>query len=1155
MKPGPWQPPPEGTSITPGGDRSALPFSFTPPEPFADRYTELRLLGRGGFGDVYRAWDTQMERAVALKLLKRDLGLDADWRKRFRQEATRNLLHPNITINFDIGEYQRQLFIVMELVEGEPLSRLIDWRAPLSDPERLSLIEQLCDGVHYAHTQKVVHRDIKPANLMVCEKEHDERIVRTLKILDFGIAKVVSTEETSAGSFMFSPPYVSPEQVRGEPATERSDMFAVGAVAYELLSYQKAFDIKSKSLFEILIEVQRKNAEEPHRSLIEIRPDIDPQLSAVIDRALAKSPADRFRTMAEMGRELRKIRERLEDSGSEDASGTLELSATVQTAVREARQALETGDPTAALSKIEKALLLRLNRSERRILEEILADARERHALKSGARHEQEQAAAAAAIAQARAAFSTGNRTAAVDRLSLFKPIELVIDELETLRTTREALAEAERTIGAGTIAQSRDALDRLERSCQPELVGPEVARLRRLATSTPAAADEDWKAVTKARADFARGRRDEALAALNRLEPYPFVTAALQELQDAAAAIERTAAEMRSGTVEARTETLRRLEAYDPPELVVHALEEFRAAAARDASATTAGAVSTAKQRRSPTAGTWKLATAALLVVVTGLVVVGAYKWWPFADTPRDSSGVGGAESSNPSATVRQRVEDLWTQGLRDDAINELEGAVARWPQDGSLAQTRERFAAESKAASDEARLRAEAAGGAADQLYKIGMDAAARAQAHTAAGRHFDSIRAYMDAATKYDRALENAGPVAEVDGFLKSGDRTRGLDALVRGLNRSPDNAQLRQRLETLRAAALKDAQTAHQTLTRNKDFDETASDYQTTRKEYDGARSQAGPDSVRRLWQVVVRLTTAAEKMSKAAALRRGGLEHARAGRRQEALASLRDLKLQFAGYRATRELAQDLRNLAASQAQQAKRAANEAGATAQTTAFAEAMHAEQQAAGAATDEAAIEFWREAAGFYALAEKEARRAPPATNAGTAPDEKAKTTSASPGNAAGPSETLGSGSGSASAVKVPPPPVKPPDNPVTPGPPPLDEAAEQAEVLAVIEQYKRGYENMDVRAVLTVYPTFSKARQKDLEQSKADCKAFPVRFIAPANVDFTDGKTAVVSVRAQYGCERKSGGVRTYDAQTEFFRLQRENGRWLIREMPGK
>ena len=242
-----------------------------PPDPFANRFNTLRLVGRGGFGAVYRAWDTELEREVALKLLNANLASDPDFRKRFKQEATAasKLNHPNITIVYDRGEYQGQPFIVMELVEGEPLSKIIERRTALTDPERLFLIEQLCDGLHYAHQRNIVHRDVKPVNLVVREEHDGTDMVRTLKILDFGIAKIVSAGQSSTGQLMFTPNYVSPEQIRGSEVDRRSDIFAVGAVVYELLVSEKAFVIRTSNPFALLEEVKLTIAERPHRPMTE----------------------------------------------------------------------------------------------------------------------------------------------------------------------------------------------------------------------------------------------------------------------------------------------------------------------------------------------------------------------------------------------------------------------------------------------------------------------------------------------------------------------------------------------------------------------------------------------------------------------------------------------------------------------------------------------------------------------------------------------------------------------------------------------------------------------------------------------------------------------------------------------------------------------
>src|SRR5580765_271295 len=224
------------------------------------RYKNLQLVGRGGFGVVYRAHDVRLDRDVAIKFLNPDLASDPTWRNRFRQEATAasQLNHPNITIVFDRNDDEHQSYIVMEFVDGKPLSKIIEEGTSLTVPERLLLLEQLCAGLLYAHQRQIVHRDIKPVNLMVREEHDGTHMVRTLKILDFGIAKMVNTSQTmTAGPFAFTANYVSPEQVLGFDADQRSDIFAVGAVAYELIVLRKAFNINAKNTFQILDEVRR----------------------------------------------------------------------------------------------------------------------------------------------------------------------------------------------------------------------------------------------------------------------------------------------------------------------------------------------------------------------------------------------------------------------------------------------------------------------------------------------------------------------------------------------------------------------------------------------------------------------------------------------------------------------------------------------------------------------------------------------------------------------------------------------------------------------------------------------------------------------------------------------------------------------------------
>ncbi|MBA2259127.1 MAG: serine/threonine protein kinase, partial [Acidobacteria bacterium] len=512
-----------------------------PSDPFADRYTKLRLVGRGGFGVVYRAWDTEMERDIALKLLNPDLAADADWRKRFRQEATAasKLNHPNITIVFDRGEYESQPFIVMEFVEGEPLSKVIEQRLSLSDPERLFLIEQLCDGLHYAHQRHIVHRDVKPVNLVVREDHDGTALVRTLKILDFGIAKVVNTGQTSTGGMMFTPSYVSPEQIRGDEVDRRSDMFAVGAVAYELLVFKKAFDITSKNPFTFLEEVKQKIVAEPHLPMAAIRPDIDPELSGVVDRALAKAPEDRFKDLAEMRRSLHRIRIRLEENAPSSSQTTIVLNPKVQAVVKLARQALEADDPTAAVVHLQEALRSASNKVVKRFIEQSLEEALERQAAKRLERRARDEGAARGAIDYAKTAFERGDTTQAIRRLDEFQPAELVSEARDDLARAAALVRRAERIVAEGDADDRQAVLLELEAFTPADLGVAPLARLRARDGLERAAVARALSAIESARAAFTAGNRSEALESRAQFDEPRRVASALQELREANTAID----------------------------------------------------------------------------------------------------------------------------------------------------------------------------------------------------------------------------------------------------------------------------------------------------------------------------------------------------------------------------------------------------------------------------------------------------------------------------------------------------------------------------------------------------------------------------------------------------------------------------------------
>ena len=270
------------------------------------RYEILGSIGSGGMGTLLRARDPKIGgRTVAIKLLKEGIEND-EIRRRFMQEANAAgvLEHENIVRIFDVGEQNGEPFIAMEYVDGETLSMWIRRKEPAIVTRKLRLLEELCDGLAYAHSFGIVHRDIKPANLIV------ETRRGRLKILDFGIAKLASSGMTNPGELIGSFNYMSPEQVRGLPIDHRSDIFSVGAVMFELLSYKQAFP---GGLGE---GVLGRIAEQPAPRLRQVIPDADPELEQIIDKAVEKDAGRRYSDLTAMLRDITRVRRRLEEEES-----------------------------------------------------------------------------------------------------------------------------------------------------------------------------------------------------------------------------------------------------------------------------------------------------------------------------------------------------------------------------------------------------------------------------------------------------------------------------------------------------------------------------------------------------------------------------------------------------------------------------------------------------------------------------------------------------------------------------------------------------------------------------------------------------------------------------------------------------------------------
>ena len=264
------------------------------------RYEIQRRLGRGGMGTVYVAHDPTLGRLVAIKVFAGDLDA-ADAAGKFAREAraAAALNHPHIVTIHDFGEFELQPYIVMEYIQGDTVARLIRNKPEMSLPERLRLIEELCLGAAYAHGFHVIHRDIKPANLMV------DRAGR-LKILEFGIARMLGSSMSRGTMLIGTPGYMAPEQIRGGPLDERADIFSIGVVAYELLTYAEAFP--GDSLPAITHAVL---STEP-ASLTQIVPEIPDALVAIVERAMEKNASLRFSDASALGAAVAQIRRQVE---------------------------------------------------------------------------------------------------------------------------------------------------------------------------------------------------------------------------------------------------------------------------------------------------------------------------------------------------------------------------------------------------------------------------------------------------------------------------------------------------------------------------------------------------------------------------------------------------------------------------------------------------------------------------------------------------------------------------------------------------------------------------------------------------------------------------------------------------------------------------
>jgi serine/threonine protein kinase len=440
------------------------------------------LLGRGGMGEVYRAVDTRMyRRPVALKLISEALGSDPRALSRFdlEIETAANLQHPNIVTIYDRGEYEGRRFFVMELLEGVDLSAAIKERTTRTLEERLEIVRQLCEALDYAHRQGVVHRDIKPANIMLVRAGGADHV----KLLDFGIAKVSRADRTRTVVQPGTLFYMSPEQLRDDVVDARSDLFAVGVVAYELCCGVHPFRAKTEYLVSSNIMLQKQPPARSHD------PSLPEALDALLDKLMEKEREKRPASAGDVAAELRKLLGQLHGASADSEPhvyGKLDEMTTsmVERLVHWAKTKEAAGAYLEALEGFKRALLLApearwleppIARLEARLAEASPPEApTSDDARSTSARDRHRETFVLESLAAATAAFDEGD----VDRassiiagvmrrypdehraLELMDRIVLIAGRGIPVKPFRQALRAANAALAAGDVAAARRSCD-----------------------------------------------------------------------------------------------------------------------------------------------------------------------------------------------------------------------------------------------------------------------------------------------------------------------------------------------------------------------------------------------------------------------------------------------------------------------------------------------------------------------------------------------------------------------------------------------------------------------------------------------------------------------------------------------------------------------
>ena len=502
------------------------------------RYQIRRRLGHGTMGVVYHAYDPALGRDVALKLAERTAPsereldeihwmsphiqpywelTDSEWADRFLAEAraTSGLLHENIVETFDMGRHEGLPFVCMEYLSGESLTQRIERRRGGAVDERLAILDALCAGLEYAHACGVVHRDVRPANIMFTDRG-------VVKIVDFGLEDDHLYRARRYDRF----DYISPERVMGQSVDQRTDIFSAGVTCYHLLADKHPF-IDPLQREHVFVRI----ADSPHLPLQSIVPEVGREISDIVDRMLAKQPADRYQDFTVIRQAIAKARQLSSkrphrSSGKGSHTGGPRGHAAAECELGE--QALLDGDGDRAFDHAQRARSFAPN--DRRVVD-LLARAR--------------AARVAAECDAGERALRDGDPDRAYERIEralVITPQDArAVDLRERARAAmrdryvQHCLAEARRHLAAGALTAAAEWLERA-RQFDPNV--PALPQLRQALHHAREEEAEEAKAreeTAAARQLFAEGNHDIALARLRRLgRKYDFVRVALEELTSA---------------------------------------------------------------------------------------------------------------------------------------------------------------------------------------------------------------------------------------------------------------------------------------------------------------------------------------------------------------------------------------------------------------------------------------------------------------------------------------------------------------------------------------------------------------------------------------------------------------------------------------------